>query len=87
MIVTISFQLPAEIEEHLRRDLGDLDQAAKEAVLVEMYRQKKVTHHELAAALGLSRFAADALLKKHDVNYDLSVEEILRESASIATDS
>lgn len=81
--MAISFELPQEIEKSLRKELGDLDQAAKEAALVELYRQHRLTHHEFSRALGLSRFEADALLKDHGVNYDLSVEEIHSESESL----
>jgi hypothetical protein len=83
--MTVSFQLPEELERHLRRELGDLDRAAKEAALIELYRQKKVTHHELATALGLSRFGTDDLLKRYGVNYEIPLDEILRESASLRT--
>ncbi|MGB7157055.1 MAG: UPF0175 family protein [Tepidisphaeraceae bacterium] len=69
--MAVTFQLPRDIERHLRQSLGDLDQAAKEAALVELYRQGKLTQHELAQALGLSRLEIEALLKKHGVVEDL----------------
>ena len=68
--MTVSFQLPSAIEEQLRRELVDLDQVAKEAALVELYRQGKLTHHELATALGLDRFETEALLKRHRITDD-----------------
>jgi hypothetical protein len=74
--MTVSFQLPSTIEEHLRRELVDLDQVAKEAALVELYRQEKLTHHELATALGLDRFETEALLRRHRVTEDcVTLEE------------
>lgn len=85
--MAISFELPQEIERNLRRELGDLDQAAKVAALVELYRQHRLKHHEFAVALGLSRFQADALLKEHGVSYDVSFEEISSESRSLRLDS
>ncbi len=36
----ISFELPAGIEQHLRQEFGDLNQIAKEAALVELYRTR-----------------------------------------------
>jgi plasmid maintenance system antidote protein VapI len=75
--MTVSFQLPSTIEEHLRRELVDLDQVAKEAALVEFYRQEKLTHHELATALGLDRFETEALLRRHRVTEDcVTLEEL-----------
>jgi hypothetical protein len=69
--MTVTFQLPPEIEEALRSQFADIDQAAKEALLVELYRQDKLTHNELALALVLDRFEVDALLRKHHVTEDL----------------
>ncbi|MEX2120144.1 MAG: UPF0175 family protein [Pirellulales bacterium] len=69
--MTISFQLPDAIEMHLRQEVADLDAAAKEAALVELYRQHKLSHHQLATALGLDRFETEALLKQHHVTEDL----------------
>ena len=74
--MTVSFQLPSTIEEQLRRELVDLDQVAKEAALVELYRQEKLTHHELATALGLGRLETEALLKRQRVTEDcMTLEE------------
>jgi len=75
--MTVSFQLPGTIEAQLRRELVDLDQVAKEAALVGLYRQEKLTHHELATALGLDRFETEALLRRHRVTEDcVTLEEL-----------
>jgi len=71
----ITFRLPEAVEQHLREEFADLDQAAKEAALVELYRQGKITHFELAQALGHSRCQADDLLKRHGVTEDLLTRE------------
>lgn len=78
--MAISFEVPIEIEQRLRNEVHDLGQAAKEATLVEFYRQRRLTHHELAQALKLSRFQTDALLKRYRVTEDLmSVDEFMDE--------
>jgi len=69
--MTISFSLPAPIEDSLRAQVGNLDEAAKEAALVELYRQEKLSHHELATALGIDRFEVNSILKRHNVTEDL----------------
>jgi hypothetical protein len=69
--MAVSFELPDELERNLRRTLGDLDRAAKEAALIELYRQDKLTRHELSQAMGISRLETEALLKAHDVTEDL----------------
>jgi hypothetical protein len=73
----VAFQLPEAIEQRLRRELFDLDYVAKEAALVELYRQQKLTHYELATALGLDRFETDGLLKRRNVSEDLITAEEL----------
>ena len=78
--MAISFQLPADVEDQLRTRLGDLNGAAKEAMVVELYREGKLTHYELSRVLGLSRFQTDDVLKRHKVTEDLpSVEELRQE--------
>jgi predicted HTH domain antitoxin len=75
--MAVTFQLEPLLEDQLRRDLGDLNSTAKEALLVSLYRQGKLSHHELSQELGLDRFATEAVLKKHNVTEDLpSVEEL-----------
>lgn len=69
--MSVSFDLPESIERQLREELGDLDAAAKEATLVELYRQGKLSHGKFAEGLGVSRYQADAVLKRYGVIEDL----------------
>ena len=45
--MTIHFEIPKDIEERLRAAGIDLTQMAKEALLVDLYRQHKITHRQL----------------------------------------
>lgn len=75
-MATITFELPDHIGEHLATIVRDLDAAAKEAAVVELYRQGQLSHGALAECLGLSRAEADAVLARHNVTDDLlSAEE------------
>ena len=69
--MVIKVELPEAIEEKLRADFGDLAAAGKEAMLIELYRQRKISHGELAESLGLARYATDGVLKRHNVTEDL----------------
>jgi len=69
--MAITFDLPSEIERHLRESVSNLDQTAKEAVLVELYRQGKLTQYELCRTLSLTRLEIETLLKRHGVTEDL----------------
>jgi hypothetical protein len=79
--MTLCFDLPHEIETSLREQLTDLDLAAKEACLVEFYRQGQLTHFQLASALGLDRNATDGLLKRHGVLDEMSLDELKQQLA------
>ena len=82
--MAISFELPPEVERHLRQGRSDLDHVAKEFALVEFYRQGRLSHHELATALGLGRLELDGVLKEHGVTEDsLTVEEFDEQVASL----
>ena len=82
--MAVSFELPRDIEQQLRRDIANLDETAKEAALVELYRQNQISHLELARALNLSRYETDGVLKKHNVTEDsLSVDEFRAQLKSI----
>ena len=44
--MAVSFELPTGIEEQLRKELNNLDEVAKEAAMVELYRLGTLTHDE-----------------------------------------
>jgi hypothetical protein len=69
--MAVVVDLPADLEQRLRAQTPDLDAEAKEALLVELYRQDKLSHYELSFALGLDRFETDGVLNKHNVTEDL----------------
>ncbi|HUO07480.1 MAG TPA: UPF0175 family protein [Phycisphaerae bacterium] len=75
--MSVTIDLPSEVEQRLRAQCPNLDAEAKEAMLVELYRQEKLSHHELSQALGLSRFETDGLLKMHNVTEDLPTNDEL----------
>ena len=77
--MTLTFELSPTVERQLRTQTSDLPAEAKEAMLIEFYRQEKLTRYQLSEALGLSRFEIDALLKKHNVTEDLPTNDELEE--------
>lgn len=78
-MATISFDLPDSVERHLATLSDTADAAAKEAVLVELYRQGQLSHGVLAECLGLARLEVDALLSRHGVTEDLPTVAEFRE--------
>ena len=81
--MSISFEIPQEIEHQLRASGANLDEEAKEAYLVELYLKEKITHHQLAQALSLSRYETDGVLKRHGVEQELSHEEFRSQVTSL----
>jgi len=85
--MSVTIQIPADVEQRLRAENPDLETTAREAMLVELYRQDKLSHHELSQALGLDRFATDGVLKRHGVTEDLptalELEQDLQQARSL----
>jgi predicted HTH domain antitoxin len=67
MSLQVTLDLPAEVEEKLRRETPNLDADVKEAYALELFRRGQLSHCELSRVLGLDRFATDAYLKQHNV--------------------
>jgi predicted HTH domain antitoxin len=79
--MNISFEIPQDIEEELRTDGLDLNQEAREVYRIDVYRQERITHRQLADALGLSRYETDGVLKRHKVWLELTPEELAAQAA------
>lgn len=79
----VTIELSPSVEENLRRQMVDLDLVAKEVLIVEPYRQGAITSFQLANVLGLDRFSADAVLKRHGVNHDQTFDDVCRETDSL----
>lgn len=79
----IQIQLPHDIEEQLRRDLGDLDQAARQALAVEAYRTGKLSLGEFAEMLQLTTDEADGLLKERGIYLDVTLPELEQDLATL----
>lgn len=81
----ISFDLPSEIEQQLRRDLQDLAQAAKEDFVIARYRDGKLSIGQLARILGFdTRFQAEEWLGKQGVTMNYSLEDLEADRKTLA---
>ncbi|MGC8638607.1 MAG: hypothetical protein ACP5XB_01870 [Isosphaeraceae bacterium] len=52
--MNISFEIPHDIEEQIRTEGTDLNGKAREAFLLELYREESISHAQLREASGLS---------------------------------
>ncbi len=74
--MTVTFEIPSSLELLLKESGSDPSVAAKEAALVEFFRQHRIDHPQLAACLGTSHDGADAILKRHGVMLETTLAEI-----------
>ena len=84
----VSIDISQDAERTLRAEWGgNLEQAAKEALLIESYRTGKITVGFLAQILGLSRWEAESWLGSRGINwnYDLSDLEADRRTGADMT--
>ncbi|MBK8267193.1 MAG: UPF0175 family protein [Planctomycetes bacterium] len=81
--MAISFQLDSGLEEQLRRDLGNLDDAAQEALLIEAYRRGKLSIGRLARTLGIAVLEADAWLAERGVALNYTLDDLRDDENSL----
>ena len=82
--MAIAIQIPAMIEELLRSAVPNLDERAKEIVLVGLFREGRITHHQFCSAMSITHDQGDAVLKNHGVSEDLpNAGEIAEEWTSL----
>lgn len=67
MTLNVTVDFPAEVEKRLREESPNLKADVKEAHILELFRQRKLSHAELSGLLGLDRYQTDAYLKRHNV--------------------
>ncbi len=77
--MTVSFELPRTIMDQAAG--ADLSAKAKEALLVELYREGRITRHQLGSALDLDDYEADGLLKRYGVDSDVTIAEFVEQRA------
>jgi hypothetical protein len=82
--MTISFEIPHDIEQDVSTDGADLNGEAREAFLVELYRRRRISQHQLGMALGLDDYETDDVLRRHGVALEISVEDQRAEAVSLS---
>ncbi len=75
--MTITIDLPANLDDaSVRR----LEQDAREAVAVRLYRDQKLSHGQFATFLGIGRGEVDRVLGRHEVFDEFSTDEIVEQA-------
>jgi predicted HTH domain antitoxin len=83
--MAISFELPTDIENELRKQFGDLSEAAKEAFLIESYRAGRLSVGDVAAILGCeTKFEAEQWLGARGVTWNYGPAEFQADQRTLA---
>ena len=61
--MSVSIELPENLEQKLRGETENLELFAKEALAVEAYRAGKLSLGQFAELLAISQYEADGILK------------------------
>lgn len=76
-------QITVELADDIARH-PDPGREALEALAIEGYRSEKLTHHQAAQLLGLTRFEFDSFLNDRQIyDHSYSVEDLDRDLADL----
>ncbi|BDI30408.1 hypothetical protein CCAX7_24590 [Capsulimonas corticalis] len=64
--MSITIELPQNIEQHLQTEWGELPRRVLEAVAVEGYRQEVLTRGQVGELLSFNFWETEAFLKSHE---------------------
>ncbi len=74
--MSISFEIPQDIESQIRTGGEDLSRDAQEVYLMEQFRQAKLSHRQLQDALGLCFQETEELLKRRGLGQAPSSRQV-----------
>ena len=78
--MSVTIELPEEIEQQLETEWGDLPRRALEAVALEGYRSGALTLAQLRRMLGFAtRMEADAFLKRRGIYLEYTEADLERD--------
>jgi predicted HTH domain antitoxin len=80
--MSISFELP-ELEDDLRADYGDLNAAARDALLIDAYRTGRVSMGRLAQVRGTSVSSVLSWLNEHGVGPNYTAEDFAADQEAL----
>jgi len=83
--VRVTIELPDDIAAELaRRNGADLPRSVLEAVALEGYRSRRLTHAQVGRLLGIDyRFEVDAFLKEHGAYLHYTPEDLERDRETL----
>jgi len=82
--MAITFELPQDVELVLRKEFGDLSQAAKEAFLVQSYIESRLSVGQVARALGKGVVEAQGWLAERGASLNYSPADLEEDRETLA---
>ena len=74
--MSVTFELPKDVERDLRERFGDLGQVAKEAFLVQSYGENSLSVGQIARILQMGVIETQAWLSKRGAQIDYSLQDL-----------
>jgi predicted HTH domain antitoxin len=79
--MTVIIDIPAETERLLQAECGDLNRAAREALVIESYRQGKLSLGQCSEIFGQTLMETEAFFRSRGVELPLTVDDVERDRA------
>ena len=74
--MSVTFELPKDLERDLRERFGNLGQVAKEAFLVQSYRENRLSVGQIARTLQMGVIETQAWLSERGAPIDYSLQDL-----------
>ncbi len=81
--MSVTIEMPKDVEDALESQWGDLPAAAKEALAIESYRQVKISIGFLAQMLGMGVIEAEGWLRARGVPSNYTEEDAAMDRATL----
>ena len=82
--MAITIQLPAEIEQELRRETPNLDESTREQFLISKYREGKLSTGDIAEILGFeTRHDAQRWLAERGIPINYSLADLQQDRKNL----
>ena len=81
--MTVVIDIPAETEKLLKAEWGDLNRAAREALVIESYRQGKLSLGQCSEIFGLPLLETEAFFRSRGVDLPMTADDVERDGAFV----
>ena len=80
----IQFQLPQDVERFLSDELGDLNEAARDAFLIQSYRDGRLSVGKIGEVLGVGALGAEQWLAERQVPLNMDSADLEADTRTLS---